>query len=409
MPVQAASQPTLKRSLGLGLITLYGLGNILGAGIYVLVGKVAGAAGVHAPLAFVIAALVATITAFTYGELAARHPVSAGEAVYMDAAFALRILSVAVGVLIAAAGMVSAAALARGFVGYLQVFVDAPGGLVLALFVLTLGGIAAWGIGESARIAALLTLVEVGGLLLIIAVAGENFAGLPARAGEFFTPPSETAWQGVMLGAFLAFYAFIGFEDMVNVAEEVKRPERNLPLGIIIALVVSTVLYLAVVLVALLSVPVEMLKESDAPLALVYTQVTGRQPVLISVIGLFAVINGALIQMIMASRVFYGMSAKGWLPGFIGRVNPTTQTPVVATVLVSALVLLLALWVPLVGLAGATSALVLVVFALVSMALIRLKRRDPHPAGIRTIPMWVPVAGVVASLALLAAQTRLFW
>ena len=132
MPVQAASQPTLKRSLGLGLITLYGLGNILGAGIYVLVGKVAGAAGVHAPLAFVIAALVATITAFTYGELAARHPVSAGEAVYMDAAFALRILSVAVGVLIAAAGMVSAAALARGFVGYLQDLAEllTPAGVV---------------------------------------------------------------------------------------------------------------------------------------------------------------------------------------------------------------------------------------------------------------------------------------
>jgi len=189
----------------------------------------------------------------------------------------------------------------------------------------------------------------------------------------------------------------------------VKRPERNLPLGIIIALAVSTVLYLAVVLAALLSVPVEMLEKSDAPLALVYTQVTGRQPVLISVIGLFAVVNGALIQMIMASRIFYGMSAKGWLPGFIGRVNPKTQTPVVATVLVSVLVLMLALWVPLVGLAGTTSALVLVVFALVSMALIRLKRRDPRPAGIRTVPMWVPVAGVVVSLALLAAQTRLFW
>jgi amino acid transporter len=406
---QTTPRPALKRSLGLGLITLYGLGNILGAGIYVLVGKVAGAAGVYAPLAFIIAALVAALTAFTYGELAARHPVSAGEAVYVDAAFALRILSVLVGVLIAAAGMVSAAALARGFVGYLHVFVDAPGWLVLVLFVAILGGIAAWGIGESARVAALLTLVEAGGLLLIIAVAGESFAGLPVRAVEFFTPSSAVAWQGVMLGAFLAFYAFIGFEDMVNVAEEVKRPERNLPLGIIIALAVSTVLYLLVVLVALLSVPVEMLKESDAPLAVVYTQVTGRQPVLISIIGLLAVINGALIQMIMASRIFYGMSAKGWLPGFVGRINPKTQTPVVATGLVSALVLVLALWVPLVGLAGATSALVLVVFALVSMALIRLKRRDPRPAGISTIPMWVPVAGVVASLALLAAQTRLFW
>lgn len=402
MPGEAG--PGLRRNLGLGLITLYGLGNILGAGIYVLVGKVAGAAGLYAPLAFIIAAAVATFTAFTYGELAARHPVSAGEAVYVDVAFGIKALSIAVGLLIAFAGMVSSATLARGFVGYFQIFFDLPEALILVLLVFVLGAVAAWGIGESARVAAVLTLVELGGLLLIVAVAGERWANFPEYVSSMMTPAGGFAWQGIVLGAFLAFYAFIGFEDMVNVAEEVERPERNLPLGILIALLVSTVVYLAVSVAALLSVPVEALKTSDAPLAMVYTAATGKAPLVISVIGLFAVVNGALIQIIMASRVFYGMAARGWLPGWIGRVNAVTRTPVVATALASVLVLLFALWIPLVKLAGATSALILVVFFLVSVALIALKIRDPNPAGIRTIPLWVPAAGAVAAAGLLTGQ-----
>lgn len=404
-----SSQPALKRSLGLGLISLYGLGNILGAGIYVLVGKVVGVAGVHAPLAFLIAALVATLSAFTYGELAARHPVSAGEAVYVDAAFGVAAISLAVGLLIALAGTVSAATLVRGFVGYLHVLVQLPEFLVMALLVLALGAVAAWGIVESARAAALFTLIEIGGLLLVVYVARESFAALPAQAGTILLPPSAAAWQGTMLAAFLAFYAFIGFEDMVNVAEEVEHPERNLPLGILIALVISTSLYLIVVLAAQLSVSAEDLGQSDAPLALVYATVTGGSPTVISLIGLFAVVNGALIQLIMASRILYGMSARGWLPGFLSRVNPATRTPVAATAVVSLIVLVLALWVPLVGLAGATSALILIVFAMVSVALIRLKRRDPDPPGIKTIPTWVPATAALASVLLLAVQARSLW
>lgn len=408
-PAPASPRPVLKRSLGLGLITLYGLGNILGAGIYVLVGKVVGAAGVHAPLAFVVAALVAALTAFTYGELAARYPVSAGEAVYVDEAFGIAAISLLVGLMIALAGMISAAALARGFVGYLNVFFDAPGFLTIALLVIAIGAVAAWGIGESARVAAAFTLIEIGGLLLIVYVARESFAALPAQAGAIFVPPSTDAWQATMLGAFLAFYAFIGFEDMVNVAEEVERPERNLPLGILVALIVSTALYFLVVLAAQLSVSADELRQSDAPLALVYVTVTGSSPVVISAIGLFAVVNGALIQLIMAARILYGMSVRGWLPSALCRVNPVTRTPLVATAVVSLTILVLALWVPLVGLAGATSALILVIFAMVSVALIRLKARDPHPAGIETIPVWVPAAGVLASLMLLAVQLRSLW
>ncbi len=402
-------QPALRRSLGLGLITLYGLGNILGAGIYVLVGKVVGTAGVHAPLAFVIAAMVAALSAFTYGELAARYPVSAGEAVYVDAAFGVVAISLSVGLLIALAGMVSAATLARGFVGYLHIFIQAPGYLIIVMLVLSLGAVAAWGIGESARIAALITLIEIGGLLLIVYVARESFAELPAQASTIFIPSSTIAWEGAMLGAFLAFYAFIGFEDMVNVAEEVEHPERNLPLGILVALVISTMLYFVVVLAAQLSVSAEALGQSEAPLALVYTTVTGGSPVVISAIGLFAVVNGALIQLIMATRVLYGMSTRGWLPAIFSRVNPVTRTPIIATAVVSVIILVLALWVPLVGLAGATSALILIIFVMVSIALIRLKVRQPNPAGIKTIPIWVPAIGAISSALLLTVQAQSLW
>ncbi|MCK5365195.1 MAG: amino acid permease, partial [Gammaproteobacteria bacterium] len=238
------SDAGLDRSLGLTLITLYGLGNILGAGIYVLIGEVIAAAGMGAPLAFILAAIVAALSAFTYGELAARFPVSAGEAVYVHQAFDLRWLSMAVGLMIAAAGMVSSATLARGFAGYFQVLLDLPDALVIVCLVVALGFIAAWGIKSSVRVAATLTIIEAGGLMMIVIVAGHNLDTVPENLPRMLLLEGNSALAGVVLGAFLAFFAFIGFEDMVNVAEEVERPARNLPLGILIALGVSTVIYL---------------------------------------------------------------------------------------------------------------------------------------------------------------------
>jgi len=394
----------LSRSLGLTLITLYGLGNILGAGIYVLIGEVVGAAGMGAPMAFIMAAIVAALSAFTYGELAARFPVSAGEAVYVHEAFDLHWLSMTVGLLIAAAGMVSAATLARGFAGYFQVLVDLPDALLIVCLVAALGFIAAWGIKSSVRIAATLTLIEAGGLVMIVVVAGGNLDTVPENLPRMLLLEGDSALSGLVLGAFLAFFAFIGFEDMVNVAEEVKRPERNLPLGILIALVVSTVIYLLVVLAALTSVPMEKLAGSKAPLALVYQHVTGGSPVVISSIGSLAVVNGALVQIIMAARIFYGMSVSGWLPRVLRTVNPRTRTPVTATVVVVVIVVTLALWFPLVGLASTTSFLVLTVFGVVNLTLVALKLRQPRAAGVMPCPMWVPMAGATASFGLLVAQ-----
>jgi amino acid transporter len=402
--MDAGSEATLARRLGLGLVTLYGLGNILGAGIYVLVGEVAGLAGMASPIAFLLAAGAAGFTALTYGEICARFPVSAGEAVYVQEAFARAPLSVVVGLLVALAGIVSAATLVRGFVGYLQVLVPLPALVVLLGAPLLLGAVAAWGIAESMWAAAVLTLFEVLGLVLVVAVAVPEADVLAARLPEIRPPATLAAWQGIALAAFLAFYAFLGFEDMVNVAEEVRAPQRTMPYAILIALGVATALYGVVVLVAVLAVPPQALAASDAPLALVYETATGQRPVLIGWIGVLAVMNGALVQMIMGARMLYGMSRRRWLPAALGQVHPRTRTPLRATAVVTVLVLALALWVPLVGLAGATSTLVLVVFSLVNAALIRLKRRAPAPAGVRPWPGWVPWAGLLSTSGLLAVQ-----
>jgi APA family basic amino acid/polyamine antiporter len=397
------SGPSLRRDVGLTLFALYGTGNIIGAGIYVLVGKVAGEAGYLAPLAFVLAAIIAGLTGLSYGELAARYPVSAGEAVYLHKAFGRRWLSMGAGFLIALAGLVSAATMARGFVGYFNQFVaiDATFTIVTLISVLTL--IAIRGIAESARAAALLTLVEAGGLLWIIMVASPNVAQLAELPLDDFFAAGDSVWQGIFAAAFLAFFAFIGFEDMVSIAEEVREPERNMPRGILWAFAISTTLYLLVTVVSIATLPIAELAASEAPLADVYRAATQGPVVMISLIGLVAVLNGALIQIIKAARVFYGMSCNGWLPPFFGVVNKRTRTPLRATLVAGGIVLTLALLLPLLSLARLTSGMVLLVFILINLALLRIKRRGPPPAGVRAVPVWVPVAAALTSAAVLLA------
>lgn len=394
----------LKRSLSLPLIALYGLGTILGAGIYVLVGKVAGSAGMLAPVAFVVSALLAAFTGLSYAELSARYPKSAGEAVYVQEGLRRRGLSILVGWLIILTGIVSAATIANGFVGYLHIFVTVPDWAAIIVLVLLMGALAAWGISESVITASLITLLEVGGLLLILWVGGDSLGTLPQRLPELIPSFNVQVWHGILLGAFLAFYAFIGFEDMVNVAEEVKNPQRNLPLAIISAIVASTILYLLVSLVAVLALSPSELMQSRAPLALIYERATSSSPTLISLISLFAVVNGALIQIIMSSRVLYGMAREGWLHDAFAAVHPFTRTPLLATAAVTALVLILALWLPLVTLAKATSFIILIVFALINLSLIRIKRREPRPSGITVYPLWIPLVGLIACSGLVVLQ-----
>ncbi len=394
----------LKRSLSLPLLTFYGLGTILGAGIYVLVGKVAAPAGPYVPVAFLLAALLALFTALSYAELAARYPKSGGAAVYVQAGFHRRWLSLFVGFLMILTGMVSAATLVNGFVGYLHLFTNAPAWLVITLLVLGMGALAAWGIAESVAAAALVTLIELGGLLFILVVTCNHLAELPMRLPDVVPPPDLQSWNGIILGAFLAFYAFIGFEDMVTVAEETKEPTRNVPLAILVALGIATLLYVLVALAAVMALSAEQLARTEAPFALLYTQATGHPATVIGIISLFAVVNGALIQIIMASRILYGMSREGWLHERLGRVHPVRRTPVLATALVTLCVWLLALWLPLVTLAKATSFITLVAFSLINLALLRIKRRAPCPPGLHVYPRWIPWAGFLSSLAFVLYQ-----
>ena len=403
-----AREISLKRSISLPLLTFYGLGTILGAGIYVLTGEVAAHSGLFAPVAFLVASLLAAFSAFSYAELAARFPVSAGEAVYVQRAFGSTRLSTAVGMLIITIGVVSAATMAKGFVGYVQIILTIPEWVAIVSLVVLLGGLAAWGISQSAWIAAATTVVELFGLLLVLWSGGATLADLPSNLPTLMPPPESLVWIGILSGAFIAFYAFIGFEDIVNVAEEVKHPARNLPLAIILALIVSTTLYLLVATVAVLSVPVAELAESNAPLAMVYAENSGKDPVFISLIGVAAVMNGALIQLIMASRVLYGMAEQNWIWAWFGNVHPVTRTPLHATVTVIAIVLTLALWLPLSTLAQATSLITLLVFSLINLSLWHVKRRDPKPIGIRIYPLWIPTIGFFTSLGMVITQILLW-
>ncbi|HIG44041.1 MAG: amino acid permease [bacterium] len=387
------AENTLKRTLSLPLVTFFGLGNILGAGIYVLIGKVAGEAGYLAPLAFFIASIVAAISAFTYAELSARYPVSAGEAVYIQEGFHNVNLSRIVGLLIMLAGIVSSAAIAHGFAGYLQVFIDIPAPVIVVTLIVSLGALAAWGINESTKVAALLTIIEVAGLILIMVVGADYLTQRSGALSVEIQSTESVSWTGVFSGAFLAFYAYIGFEDMVNIAEEVKEPQRNMPRAILICVVVSSLLYAAISWVAVNVLTQEQLTSSTAPLALLYTEATGEPPVLITVIGLFAVVNGCLIQIIMASRLSYGMASRNWLPAPLATIHPATSTPINSTLGVVILILLFALAFPLVTLAQFTSYLVLTVFALVNLALLRIKVRLPNPGNVAVYSVWLPRFG----------------
>jgi len=418
------SNNKLKRNLSLTLVTFYGLGNILGAGIYVLVGEVAGEAGYQAPLSFFLASLIALITALSFAELTSRYPVSGGGAVYIHKGFDRKQLSRLTGILIIFTGIVSAATMARGFVGYLQIFVNMPGWLAIIVFCTMLGLLAIWGVVESVRVAAIFTLLELFGLLLIVYAAAPYYAELPQKLIDFQPSFEPAFWPGILSGAFLAFYAYIGFEDMVNMAEEVKNPQRNLPLAILISLAVAALLYIVVTISALLVLTPPELEAAAAPLAAVYETSTQRNPWVISLIGLFAVANGALIQIIMASRVCFGMAREQWLPQFFGRVWIKTQTPGNATIAMAAMVVVMALWLPLETLARSTSFVLLMIFALVHLSLWRIKLADrggsrdrghedeknldfPSPqvaVKLFQVPLMVPIMGVISCLLFLSSE-----
>ncbi|MBD3360241.1 amino acid permease [Candidatus Peregrinibacteria bacterium] len=399
--------PALKRSISLPLLIFYGLGTILGAGIYALVGKVAGESLGYAPLAFLIAGIVATFTALSYGELSARLPKSAGEVTYVQTALKRKKLSILVGLLVVFTGIVSIATLANGFSGYLKQFIPIQNWQTICILITGFGLIAIWGIKQSVILATIITILEAVGLIIIIAICRESLFELPIRWPELIPSFTPDAWKGIFLGAFMAFFAFIGFEDMVNVAEEVKNPKRNLPLAIIISLIIVTILYLLTASAATLSLPLEQLAESDAPLTLVAEQKNSNYGPIITIISLIAISNGVLVQIIMASRVLYGMANQKLAPQKFSKINFKTRTPILATITVIAIALVLALWFPITNLANATSFIILSVFVLVNLSLWVLKSKKTHPANIPKYPLFIPITGFFLSLGFLVLKTIL--
>ena len=397
------AERTLKRNLSLTLVTLYGLGNILGAGIYVLVGKVAGYSGENTILAFLIAMFIAGLTAFSYMELSSRYPQSASVSVYLHKAFGIKLLSVVIGLALVLGGIASAAALSQGFAGYLNDIFAVPERLAAIGLLVFLSLVAIKGIGESAKFAAIFTIVEIVGLLAII-WAGHNHISVGEFTASLSIDPAIGV-SGVMFGAFLAFYAFIGFEDMVNVVEEVKNPRRTMPLAILLALVSATVLYLLVVIVSMSAVSPAQLAESSAPLSLVFSKISDIDPLYISVIGIAAAVNGVLVQIIMGSRILYGLSKQGWLHKRFSNIHSKNRTPVVATVVVAAAMILGTMLLSLVSLAKVTSFLILIVFTLVNVSLIVIKRRKQSSRPAVSVPIIIPLLGTLSCIGMVAYQT----
>jgi amino acid transporter len=289
-----------------------------------------------------------------------------------------------------------------------QVFWTLPSELIIGIILTILVIIAIWGVAESVITAALLTLLEIIGLLIIIKLGSSHLEKVPEIISTLPAITEGDIWPGIILGAFLAFYAFLGFEDMVNLAEETKNPERNMPRAIIFALLIATIFYVLVAISAILIIPPDQLAVSEAPLAEVFQTATGKPPVIVTAISLGAVINGALIQIIMATRIFYGMSNRDWLPDILSYIHPKTKTPIIATILVGIIIFFLASWFPLIKLATYSSFLILIIFMLVNISLLRIKQQ-PAKAKARTYPMWVPICGASGSLLLLIGEIVFSW
>lgn len=392
----------LKRSLPLYLLVFYGVGTIVGAGIYVLIGVVAQKAGHQLPLAFLLAALIAGITAFTYAELSGRYPTAAGEAIFAQKAFNRRSLTQIIGWLVAFVGIVSTATMTRGFIGYLDQFIHLPPPFTISLIIISLGVIAFLGALESISFASLITVFEILGLIIIIYSGFDNLVQNNHLILPSLTPTmSWVSLTGVISGAFLAFYSFIGFEDIVNLAEETRSPESNIPKAIFYSLGFSTLLYILVSLVVVTSTTPEEFINNKAPLTLIISKQEFFPPSIISLIGLVAIINGALVQIIMSSRIIYGMAKMKVAPLFLSRVHKKTKTPHWATLFVSISALLLALGFQIEVLAEATSFVTLSIFALMNLSLLRIKLRGDATSS-KTYSIIFPALGLGTCTGLLS-------
>ncbi|TCH97041.1 amino acid permease [Roseococcus sp. SYP-B2431] len=402
MPSDIDAQPGLRRSIGPLQLFAYTLGGMLGAGIYGLVGQAAGQLGSAVWLGFIVAMVAALLTGLSYASLGSRYPRAGGAAYVTHRGFQRPLLTWTVGLAVMASGLTSVATQSRVVAQNLLRLLDMPGipAVLLALgFLLLIAGLVARGMRESMWMNMLCTTVEALGLLLVVIV------GLPwiGMTDLLETPGPEGIGASLLLqGAILTFFAFIGFEDTLNVAEECHDPQRTVPIGIISAMLVATALYIAVAIVAVSVVPWRELAAAPSPLAEVMLRAASWMPGWVYVaVTIFAVANTALLNYVTASRLAYGMARQGLLPEPLGRIHPATRTPHVAVAVLFLVVAALMLAGNIAQLASATVLLLLAVFTCVNLALLILQRRPGEARGGFEIPQFVPALGALVCLALL--------
>jgi APA family basic amino acid/polyamine antiporter len=395
----------LQRVMGPGLLLLFIVGDILGTGIYALTGQVAKQVGGVVWLPFLIAFVVALLTAFSYLELVTKYPRAAGAALYTHKAFGIHFVTFLVAFAVMSSGITSAATASRAFASNFATSLSLDLGawgvpLIAVGFIALVAAINFRGVGESVKMNVLLTVVELTGLLIIIGIGFWAIAGGQgdvSRAWTFAAPNNGGVFWPVIAATTLAFFAMVGFEDSVNMAEECKEPSRMFPKVLLTGLAVTGLIYVLVAISAITLVPANELGQGETPLLKVVQAGAPGFPIgIFAVITMFAVANSALINMMMASRLIYGMSREGVLPPVLGKVHPGRRTPYIAigfTSLLAVALILFAGGVPALG--GTTALLLLCVFAIVNVAVLVLRKDTVEHKHFRT-PTILPVFGAIS-------------
>lgn len=401
----------LKRAVTGPMLLLFILGDVLGAGVYALAGTIAGEVGGAIWVPLLVALVFAMLTAGSYAELVTKYPHAGAAAVFAGKAFRSPMVAFLVGFCMLAAAVTSAAGLSLAFAGdYLAAFIDVPQHAAALVFLIVIAALNARGIKESLSANLIMTVIELSGLLLVVIAAAWFFSTGEAdmsRALEF--KPGVSPAFAVLGAALLAFYSFVGFETSANLAEEIHDVRKTYPRALFGALLIAGAIYMAVGIAAASVMPIERLVTSSAPLLeVVKASGLGISPRVFAFIALIAVANGALLTMIMASRLAYGMARQGLLPSALAKVLPERRTPWFAIVGTSVVAVILTLTGSLAVLAQTVVLLLLFVFISTNLAVLVL-RRDVVPEPHFRVPTWVPIAAIASCLLLLTQQSLETW
>lgn len=405
------SKPSLRRAVTGPMLFLFILGDVLGAGVYALAGTIAGQVGGAIWVPLLVALFFAMLTAGSYAELVTKYPHAGAASVFAEKAFKSPLVSFLVGFSMLAAAVTSAAGLSLAFTGdYLAAFFEVPPTLAALVFLAVIALLNARGIKESLGANMVMTCIELSGLLLVVIAAAWCFQAGEAnlgRAAEF--KPGVNPMLAVLGAALLAFYSFVGFETSANLAEEIRNVRTVYPRALFAALITAGIVYMAVGVAASVVLPTDRLMATSAPL-LEVVRASGLNipPQLFAFIALVAVANGALLTMIMASRLAYGMARMGLLPAPLSRVLPKRRTPLVAILATSGVAMALTATGTLAALAETVVLLLLFVFLSTNLAVLVL-RRDRVDRDHFRVPIWVPVLAIMSCLVLLSQQSLDTW